>query len=121
MSSATCLSEDISSTHKTAVAVLDQATALSSHTCLMLLSSHICLMSECQSLSKRLCHAGSHDKDTLLAATIAEFLYPAAQQRLDGEPYNAFVARIKALFHKEVLAPLRRCLDVPEVPLLFNV
>ena len=52
----------------------------------------------------------------MLSATIAEFLYPAAQHRLDGEPYNAFVARIKALFHKEVLAPLRRCLDVPEVP-----
>ena len=59
--------------------------------------------------------AGSHDKDTLIAATIAELLYPAAQHRKDGEPYNAFVARIKALFHKEVLAPLRRCLDVPEV------
>ena len=60
-------------------------------------------------------HAGYHDKDTLMAATIAEFLYPAAQNRRDGEAYNTFIARIKALYHKEVLAPLRRCLDVPEV------
>lgn len=61
------------------------------------------------------CFTGSHDKDTLLAGTIAELLYPAAQHRRDGEPYAAFVARIKALFHKQVLAPLRKCLDVPEV------
>ena len=66
-------------------------------------------------LNNMLLGAGFHDKDTLIAATMAELLYPAAQHRKDGEPYNAFVARIKALFHKEVLAPLRRCLDVPEV------
>ena len=59
--------------------------------------------------------AGSHDKDTLMAASIAEFLFPAGQHRSEGEAYTAYVARIKLLYHKQVLVPLRACLDVPEV------
>ncbi len=59
--------------------------------------------------------AGSHDKDTLMAARIAEFLFPACEHQLDGEPYNAYIARIKGLYHKQVLVPLRKCLDVSEV------
>ncbi len=63
--------------------------------------------------------AGSHDKDTLMAASIAELLFPARQHQAEGEPYQAYVARIKTLYHKQVLVPLRKCLDVPEVsPLL---
>ena len=60
-------------------------------------------------------YAGSHDKDTLMAASIAELLFPAGQHQAEGEPYQAYVARIKTLYHKQVLVPLRRCLDVPEV------
>ena len=58
-------------------------------------------------------NAGSHDKDTLMAASIAELLFSG--NRSEGEAYNAYIVRIKALYHKQVLVPLRRCLDVPEV------
>ena len=60
-------------------------------------------------------YAGSHDKDTLMAASIAELLFPAGQHQAEGESYQAYVARIKTLYHKQVLVPLRKCLDVPEV------
>jgi len=52
-----------------------------------------------------------------MAASIAEFLFPARQHQAEGEPYQAYVARIKSLYHKQVLVPLRKCLDVPEVSL----
>ena len=68
----------------------------------------------CTPLS-HLVYAGSHDKDTLMAASIAELLFPARQHQAEGEPYQAYVARIKSLYHKQVLVPLRKCLDVPEV------
>lgn len=50
-----------------------------------------------------------------MAASIAEFLFPAGQHRSEGEAYTAYVARIKLLYHKQVLVLLRACLDVPEV------
>ena len=59
--------------------------------------------------------AGSHDKDTLMAARIAEFLFPASQHRSQDEAYSAYAARVKLMYHKQVLVPLRACLDVPEV------
>lgn len=59
--------------------------------------------------------AGSHDKDTLMAARIAELLFPAGQHRSQDEAYNDYIARIKLMYHKQVLVPLRACLDVPEV------
>ncbi|DBA76510.1 TPA: hypothetical protein ACH3X2_008568 [Trebouxia sp. C0005] len=62
----------------------------------------------------------SHDKDTLMAASIAELLFPARQHQAEGEPYQAYVARIKSLYHKQVLVPLRKCLDVPEVCMSAN-
>ena len=54
-----------------------------------------------------------------MAASIAEFLYPASQHQAAGEPYKVFVTRVRALYHKQVLVPLRRCLDVPEVCLAY--
>ncbi|DBA81625.1 TPA: hypothetical protein ACH3X1_007381 [Trebouxia sp. C0004] len=62
----------------------------------------------------------SHDKDTWMAATIAEFLFPARQHQAEGEAYQAYVARVKSLYHKQVLVPLRKCLDVPEVYMSAN-
>ena len=59
--------------------------------------------------------AGSHDKDTLMAARIAEFLFPAHQHRSQDEAYSAYITRVKRMYHKQVLVPLRACLDVPEV------
>lgn len=59
--------------------------------------------------------AGSHDKDTLMAARIAELLFPAGQHQSQDEAYSAYIARIKLMYHKQVLVPLRACLDVPEV------
>lgn len=50
-----------------------------------------------------------------MAASIAEFLFPASQHQAQGEAYKVYVGRIKALYHKQVLVPLRSCLDVPEV------
>ena len=50
-----------------------------------------------------------------MAATIAEFLYPAEQHQRQQEAYDSYVVRIKQVYHKEVLVPLRKCLDIPEV------
>ena len=50
-----------------------------------------------------------------MAATIAEFLYPAEQHQRQQEAYDSYVGRIKQVYHKEVLVPLRKCLDIPEV------
>ena len=59
--------------------------------------------------------AGSHDKDTLMAARIAGFMFPVGLHRSQDEAYTAYIARVKLMYHKQVLVPLRACLDVPEV------
>lgn len=51
---------------------------------------------------------GSHDKDTLMAARTAGFLFPAGLHRSQDEAYTAYIARVKLMYHKQVL-------DVPEV------
>lgn len=53
-----------------------------------------------------------------MASRIAELLFPANQHWSQGEPYSAYAARIKGLYHKQVLVPLRSCLDVPEVSIV---
>lgn len=50
-----------------------------------------------------------------MAARIAELLFPAGQHRSQQEAYPAYTARAKLLYHKQVLVPLRACLDIPEV------
>lgn len=50
-----------------------------------------------------------------MAARIAEFLFPASQHRSQDVAYSAYTARVKLMYHKQVLVPLRACLDVPEV------
>lgn len=50
-----------------------------------------------------------------MAARIAELLFPASQHRSPGQAYSAYVASAKQLYHKQVLVPLRACLDIPEV------
>ncbi|KAL3152371.1 hypothetical protein ABBQ32_001429 [Trebouxia sp. C0010 RCD-2024] len=64
--------------------------------------------------------ARSHDKDTCMAARIAELLFPASQHRSPGQAYSAYVASAKQLYHKQVLVPLRACLDIPEVYMSAN-
>jgi hypothetical protein len=57
---------------------------------------------------------GSHDRYTLLATTIAELLYPEAEYRKSDEMYTDYVTRIRRLYRKEYLTPLRAKIPVIE-------
>ncbi|KAK9812916.1 hypothetical protein WJX72_005760 [[Myrmecia] bisecta] len=59
--------------------------------------------------------AGAHDRTTLIATAVAQLLFPAETHRCAGETSAAFMQRIRMLYQREYLAPLRRHLKVPEV------
>ncbi|RKP06725.1 hypothetical protein THASP1DRAFT_18085 [Thamnocephalis sphaerospora] len=57
---------------------------------------------------------GNHDKHTLLATTIAELLYPEATYRMADESYIAYVMRVRLLYQRDYLTPLRAKIPVTE-------
>ena len=59
--------------------------------------------------------AESHDKDTFIASSAAELLFPAGLHQKVTESRAAYIVRVRELYRKTVLVPLRKCLDVPEV------
>ena len=68
--------------------------------------------------------AGSHDKDTFIASSIAQLLFPDEEVRSEeehtspnsppGTEYFGSVLTARSRY-RELLVPLRKCLDVPEV------
>ena len=63
----------------------------------------------------------SADRATLLATTIATMLFPE-EKPAAGEEAQHFVHRLRMRYQKEVLAPLRLALHIPEVgPVLAAV
>ena len=59
--------------------------------------------------------AESHDKDTFIASSVAELLFPASTHQRTKESRAGYTKRIRELYRKTVLVPLRKCLDGPEV------
>ena len=59
--------------------------------------------------------AGSHDKSTWIATSIAELLFSSKEHQGAGQSYADYVTHIRGLYHKTILAPLRKCLDITEV------
>lgn len=64
--------------------------------------------------------AESHDKDTFIASSIAELMFPASLHQKATESRAAYVLRVRELYRKTILVPLRKCLDVPEVCTLLK-
>ena len=62
-----------------------------------------------------LASAESHDKDTFIASSIAELMFPARLHQKPDESRASYVIRARELYRKTILVPLRKCLDVPEV------
>lgn len=68
--------------------------------------------------------AGSHDKDTFIASSIAQLLFPHDDAQSEEKPtppdsprgaeYLGSVLTARSRY-RELLVPLRKCLDVPEV------
>ena len=61
--------------------------------------------------------AGSHDEVTFIATSIAELLFPSQEHRAKGQSYAEYIGHIRWLYHKTLLTPLRKCLDLTEVSL----
>ncbi len=61
------------------------------------------------------CLAGHHDKQTLIATSIAELLYPEAEHRTDGMPYTDYAELARRCFQKEYTTVLRKAAPVTEV------
>lgn len=59
--------------------------------------------------------AGHHDKDTLIATAIAELLYPEAEHREEGMPYEDYAELARRCYQKEYTTPLRAAAPVTEV------
>lgn len=59
--------------------------------------------------------AESHDRDTFIASSIAELMFPASQHHRATESRAGYTLRVRELYRKTILVPLRKCLDVPEV------
>ncbi|RCH91494.1 hypothetical protein CU097_000397, partial [Rhizopus azygosporus] len=56
----------------------------------------------------------SHDKHTFLATSIAELLFPPEKYQDDGESREHYLNKIRDLYRKQYLAPLRDALDIVE-------
>ncbi|KAG0175321.1 hypothetical protein DFQ28_001851 [Apophysomyces sp. BC1034] len=56
----------------------------------------------------------SHDKHTLIATSIAEVLYPPEQYQGADESRAYYLNKVRDLYRKEYLVPLRIALDCPE-------
>ena len=61
------------------------------------------------------CLAGHHDKQTLIATSIAELLYPEAEHRTDGMPYTDYAELATRCFQKEYTTVLRKAAPFTEV------
>jgi hypothetical protein len=59
-----------------------------------------------------LCH--SHDKHTLLATSIAELLFPPQEYQSKDETRKHYVNKVRELYRKQYLVPLRAALDITE-------
>ena len=66
-------------------------------------------------------HAGGQDKVTWIATSIAELLFSSKEHRGAGQSYSDFITHIRGLYHKTVLVPLRKCLDITEVSVQTHV
>ncbi|KAL0025081.1 hypothetical protein WJX79_005924 [Trebouxia sp. C0005] len=65
---------------------------------------------------------GSHDKDTFIASSIAQLLFPLENSPHTKNKHSSHAAHLvhaKSQYRK-MLAPLRRCLNVPEVYMCAN-
>lgn len=56
----------------------------------------------------------SHDKHTLLATSIAELLFPPNVYQENGESRVHYVNKVRELYRKHYLGPLRNALDITE-------
>ncbi|KAF7726428.1 hypothetical protein EC973_008762 [Apophysomyces ossiformis] len=56
----------------------------------------------------------AHDKQTLIATSIAEVLYPPEEYQDVGESRVHYLNKVRDLYRKEYLVPLRTALDCPE-------
>ncbi|CAO3663541.1 hypothetical protein CU097_010674 [Rhizopus azygosporus] len=56
----------------------------------------------------------SHDKHTFLATSIAELLFPPEKHQDDGESREHYLNKIRDLYRKQYLVPLRDALDLIE-------
>ncbi|PHZ09114.1 uncharacterized protein RHIMIDRAFT_207070 [Rhizopus microsporus ATCC 52813] len=56
----------------------------------------------------------SHDKHTFLATSIAELLFPPEKHQDDGETREHYLNKVRDLYRKQYLTPLRDALDIVE-------
>jgi hypothetical protein len=56
----------------------------------------------------------SHDKHTLLATSIAELLFPPQEYQEKDELRNHYVNKVRELYRKQYLVPLRAAMDITE-------
>lgn len=56
----------------------------------------------------------SHDKHTFLATSIAEALYPPSQYQDKDETRVHYLNKVRELYRKEYLIPLRKAMDITE-------
>ncbi|KAI7858324.1 hypothetical protein BDC45DRAFT_499363, partial [Circinella umbellata] len=56
----------------------------------------------------------SHDKHTLMATSIAELLYPPTTYQDKDEPREHYINKVRELYRKTYISPLRQALDVTE-------
>lgn len=78
----------------------------------------------CWLRTKLFVSAGSHDKDTFIASSIAQLLFPHKEAQSEekhtstnstpGTAYSGSIGAARSRY-RELLVPLRKCLDVPEV------
>lgn len=62
-----------------------------------------------------LCSAGHHDKDTLIGTAIAELLFPEAQYRPEGMPYEDYAELARRSYQKHYTSVLRAAAPITEV------
>ncbi|KAI9026580.1 hypothetical protein CLU79DRAFT_742400 [Phycomyces nitens] len=56
----------------------------------------------------------SHDKNTLLATSISELLFPPEAYQIEGETREHYLNKVREMYRKQYLGPLREALDVTE-------
>ncbi|KAJ8656958.1 hypothetical protein O0I10_007292 [Lichtheimia ornata] len=62
----------------------------------------------------------AHDKHTLLATSISEALFPPAVHQQADESREHYINKVRELYRKQVISPLRKALDITERRMSLN-